>query len=180
MCAKLLQLCSTLQLQGLYLARLLCLWDSSGKNPGVVAKPSSRGSSQPRDGTHVSCIGSWVTISTTWEATPWSLCMPSSFSPVQLFATRWTVDPQIPLSIGFSRQEYWYGLPFPTLHLIHSTLQNLRLIYHLNCYHTVLHTEVVLKINFIKKRNWYFKAGDSEHCLRSRKSRLVRGQILKK
>ena len=33
---------------------------------------------------------------------------------VQLFATPWTVDPQAPLSMGFSRQEYWNGLPFPS------------------------------------------------------------------
>ena len=34
-------------------------------------------------------------------------------SHVQLFVTTWTVDPQAPLSVGFSRQEYWSGLPFP-------------------------------------------------------------------
>ena len=33
-------------------------------------------------------------------------------SCVQLFATPWTVDCQAPLSMGFSRQEYWSGLPF--------------------------------------------------------------------
>ena len=33
--------------------------------------------------------------------------------PVQLFATLWTVASQAPLSIGFSQQEYWSGLPFP-------------------------------------------------------------------
>ena len=32
---------------------------------------------------------------------------------VQLFATLWTVAHQTPLSMGFSRQEYWSGLPFP-------------------------------------------------------------------
>ena len=34
-------------------------------------------------------------------------------SRVQLFATLWTVAHQAPLSLGFSRQEYWSGLPFP-------------------------------------------------------------------
>ena len=34
-------------------------------------------------------------------------------SRVQLFATRWTVAGQDPLSMGFSRQEYMSGLPFP-------------------------------------------------------------------
>ena len=35
-----------------------------------------------------------------------------SLSRVQLFATLWTVAHQAPLSTGFSRQEYWSGLPF--------------------------------------------------------------------
>ena len=39
--------------------------------------------------------------------------MLSSFSRVQLCATLWTVAHQAPLSMGFSRQEYWSGLPFP-------------------------------------------------------------------
>ena len=36
-------------------------------------------------------------------------------SHVQLFTTLWTVDCQAPLSMGFFRQEYWSGSPFPTL-----------------------------------------------------------------
>ena len=36
-----------------------------------------------------------------------------SFSRVQFFSILWTVAHQIPLSMGFSRQEYWSGLPFP-------------------------------------------------------------------
>ena len=36
-----------------------------------------------------------------------------SLSRVQLSATPWTVGRQAPLSMGFSRQEYWSGLPFP-------------------------------------------------------------------
>ena len=38
------------------------------------------------------------------------VCMLSLFSRVQLFATLWTVARQAPLSVGFSRQEYWSGL----------------------------------------------------------------------
>ena len=40
-------------------------------------------------------------------------CMLSHFSPVQFFATPWTVAHQAPLSVGFSRQEHWSGLPCP-------------------------------------------------------------------
>ena len=35
-----------------------------------------------------------------------------SLSYVRFFATSWTVAYQAPLSMGFSRQEYWSGLPF--------------------------------------------------------------------
>ena len=35
-------------------------------------------------------------------------------SSVRLFATPWTVAHQAPLSMGFSRPEYWSGLPFPS------------------------------------------------------------------
>ena len=38
-----------------------------------------------------------------------------SLSRVRLFATSWTVAYQVPPSMGFSRQEYWSGLPFPSL-----------------------------------------------------------------
>ena len=42
------------------------------------------------------------------------ICVLSQFSCVQLFATLWTVVFQAPLSMGFSTQEYWSGLPLPT------------------------------------------------------------------
>ena len=48
----------------------------------------------------------------TKEILDW-LCVWSSFSRVWLFASPWTVDGQGPLSIRFSRQEYWTELPFP-------------------------------------------------------------------
>ena len=41
-------------------------------------------------------------------------CVLSCFSHVCLFVTPWTVAHQAPLSMGFSRQEYWSGLPFPS------------------------------------------------------------------
>ena len=36
-----------------------------------------------------------------------------SLSPVRLFATPWSAAYQAPLSMGFSRQEYWSGVPLP-------------------------------------------------------------------
>ena len=40
--------------------------------------------------------------------------MISLFSRVQLFTTPCSVAHQAPLSMGFSRQEHWNGLPFPS------------------------------------------------------------------
>ena len=37
-----------------------------------------------------------------------------SLGHVQLFATPWTIAYQASLSMGFSRQEYWSGFPFPS------------------------------------------------------------------
>ena len=50
--------------------------------------------------THPWCL--WVSV----------LCCAVSLSRVRLFATVWTVTLQAPLSLGFSRREYWSGLLF--------------------------------------------------------------------
>jgi len=42
------------------------------------------------------------------------LCVLIRFSRVWLFMAPWTVARQTPLPMGFSRQEYWNGLPFPS------------------------------------------------------------------
>ena len=67
--------------------RLLCPWDSPGKNTGVDCHLL------------LQCM---------------QACMQSHFSCVRLCATPWTAAHQAPLSTGFSRQEYWSGLPFPS------------------------------------------------------------------
>ena len=41
-------------------------------------------------------------------------CVLSRFSRVRLFVTLWAVARQAPLSMGFSKQEYWSGLQFPS------------------------------------------------------------------
>ena len=42
------------------------------------------------------------------------VCALSCFSHVQLFVILWTVAHQAPLFMGFSRQEYWNALLFPS------------------------------------------------------------------
>ena len=41
-------------------------------------------------------------------------CVLSRCSHVQLFLTLWSIAHQAPLAMGFSKQEYWSGLPFPS------------------------------------------------------------------
>ena len=66
--------------------RLPCLWDSPGKNTGV--------------GCHflLQCV------------------KVKSLSRVWLFMTQWTAAYQAPPPMGFSRQEYWSGLPLPSIY----------------------------------------------------------------
>ena len=42
------------------------------------------------------------------------VCKVKSLSRARLFPTPWTAAYQAPLSMGFSRQGYWSGLPFPS------------------------------------------------------------------
>ena len=45
-----------------------------------------------------------------------------SLSRVQLLATPWTAAYQAPPSMGFSRQEYWSGVPLPSPHFMYSSV----------------------------------------------------------
>ena len=62
-----------------------CPWDSPGKNTGVGA----------------------ISFSNAWK---WKVKV-KSLSRIQLLATPWTAAYQAPPSMGFSRQEYWSGVP---------------------------------------------------------------------
>ena len=60
--------------------------------------------------------GGFFTTSATWEAIKVQLLLLllSRFSRVRLCATPWTAAHQASPSLGFSRQEHWSGLPFPS------------------------------------------------------------------
>ena len=55
-------------------------------------------------------VESCHSVQTHW----FPLCLQSHLHHVGLFVTLWTVARQAPLSMGFSRQEYWSGLSFPS------------------------------------------------------------------
>ena len=66
----------------------------------------------------------WVAISFS-NAWKWKMKV-KSLSRVQLSATPWTAAYQAPLSMGFSRQEYWSGVPLPSLRITSETHQKQR------------------------------------------------------
>ena len=78
-----------------------------------VAISFPTGSSRPRDRTCVShIVGRPFTVWATREVHRCEVL--SRFSHIQLFVTLWTAACQALLSMGFSRQEYWSGLPCPS------------------------------------------------------------------
>ena len=78
------------------------LWDSTDSSP--------LGSSVP--GILQARTLEWVAISFS-NAWKWKVKV-KSLSHIRLLATPWTTAYQAPPSMGFSRQEYWGGLPFPS------------------------------------------------------------------
>ena len=71
-------------------------------------------SSWPTNWTCVSCIF-WIGGQILYHyATLLLLLLLSHLSRVRLCATQWTAAHQAPPSLGFSRQEHWSGLPFPS------------------------------------------------------------------
>ena len=95
--------------------RLLCPWDSPGKNTGVDCHFL------------LQCMKWKVkvkSLSRAWLlATPWTAAFSNawkwkvkvkSLCHVWLLATTWTGAYQAPPSMGFSRQEYWSGVPLPS------------------------------------------------------------------
>ena len=56
----------------------------------------------------------WVAISFSTDKVWSEVSEVKSLSRVRLFVTPWIVAYQAPLSMGFSRQEYWSGVPLPS------------------------------------------------------------------
>ena len=85
----------------------------------------------------------WVAISfsSVWK---WKVKV-KSLSPVRLLATPWTAAYQAPPSMGFSRQEYWSGVPLNGIIILDSIssclLSNILGLY--NCYHVMIHGQVL-------------------------------------
>ena len=82
----------------------------------------------------------WVAISFS-NAWKWKV-KGKSFSRSRLLATPWTTAFQAPLSMGFSRQEYWSGVPLPSpcfMYLESVTYNSIVIIVN----HTILYTSLL-------------------------------------
>ena len=85
------------------------LWLDPAWSQGPSLGSCPRGSLSTWNMTVLWCSTFPVTSSSVREHS----CMLSHFSHVQLFATVWTLAHRAPMSMGFSRQEYWSELPCP-------------------------------------------------------------------
>ena len=95
-----------------------CPWNFPGKNTGVGCHFLLRGIF-PTQGLNP-CLLHWQLDSLPlchqlvgWQVGVGEKCVLSRSSCVWVFATPWAIALQAPLSMGFSRQEYWSGLPCP-------------------------------------------------------------------
>ena len=93
---------NSLQPHGLYSP-----WNSPGQNAGVDSLSLLQGIflTQGSNSGLPHC---------RWILYQLSVCVLSRFSHVRHCETPWTIAHQAPLSVGFSRQEYWSGLPCPS------------------------------------------------------------------
>ena len=76
-------------------------------------------------------FGVWILHLKTWIHLFFLIlyaCMLSHFSHVQLCATPRTTAHGTPLSMGFSRQEYWSGLPYPSQGMFPTQVSNPHLL----------------------------------------------------
>ena len=87
-----------------------------------------------------------------------------SLSHVQLLVTRWTVAHQAPLSMGFSRQEYWSGLPL--LHLKREKIKKKREV----LLKFIVHRHMLTKRLTLNHRSTFLLPTPHHHLERERES----------
>ena len=86
-----------------------------------------------------------ISFSSAWK---WKVKV-KSLSRVWLFATPWTAAHQAPLSMGFSRQEYWSGVPLPSEKLLVTSKSFLKIHDALSLNGPLEHSRCYLDIIFV-------------------------------
>ena len=98
---------------------MLCYAKSLQSCPTLCDPIDGSPTGSPVPGTHQAKTLEWVAIS-LFNAWKWRVKV-KSLSRVRLLATPWTAAYQAPPSMGFSRQEYWSGVPLPEYNSNNST-----------------------------------------------------------
>ena len=97
--------------------------EAKGRSSSILHPSGSLANVRTRENKeHILKKSEWATSTCRWysylenpsESTEKILCACSVTSVVSNSVSPWTVARQAPLSRGFSRQEYWSGLPFPS------------------------------------------------------------------
>ena len=90
-----------------------------------IKLPTSAGSSKKQESSRKASISDFLTTSGNrfkiYPLTPLCCCFSHLVTSYSL-VTPWTVAHQASLSMGFSRQEYWSGLPFPAFHIVNKAV----------------------------------------------------------
>ena len=116
--------------------------------------------SEPNLHQYLYCVSYSTWYSSMYNRNVWSEV--KSFSRVRLFATPWTVAHQAPPSLGFSRQEYWSGLPFPSPGdlpnpgIDPNLLYCRQTLYHLSHQGTIVCTTGMRDVSFNVEKNMIF------------------------
>ena len=87
-----------------------------------------------------------------------------SLTRVQLFVTPWTVAYQASLSMGFSRQEYWSGMPFPWLRICLPMQETQVLRFRSLGQELPLEEEMATVPVFLPEKSWTEVPGTRLHC----------------
>ena len=116
---------------------------------------------------------------------PYPKCMLSCFSHVWLFVTLLTVPHQAPLSMGFSRQEYRNGLPFPPPgNLLDPRIKSAQLLHktpHSKCHHLEILDNFILTILSLKQWSTFWSLrylSTSSHCLLTFPGTIIKRRLL--
>ena len=99
----------------------------------------------------------------------------SLFNHVQSCVCLWTLASQAPLSMGFSRQKYWSGLPFPSPHFNRWCAKNRKyqnmFIYNLFIFPPLFHLFICLLV--LLKHKWLYGLHLTEHSCVPLKHRTI-------
>ena len=99
----------------------------------------------------------WVAISFS-NAWKWKVKV-KLLSRVWLLVTPWTAAYQAPPSMGFSRQEYWNGLPFP------SSWRTRQLLLYLSYNLIIVNVRILHKVNSLPLIKWCFSLFPSKNFM---------------